>query len=262
MTLMADRRETLRGTVLVSLVLHIGLFASLVLYATFNRFGGPGWGQSWGLGDATHIGAVSSLPGIPLPAAQISTPNTVATANPGLFKTEPQPKEEPPPEAQVIPRFKSATKPEKANLINKRIQKTQIEPPDNAVPYGQGGTPTMTYTQIQNGAGSGGLSLGPGGSFGDRYSWYVAAVRNRISANWLLSTVSPNITTAPRVYVTFEIGRDGSINNLQMSQSSGVPEVDRSATRAVLASNPLQPLPPDYPGGSVKVEFYFDFHRH
>jgi periplasmic protein TonB len=86
-------------------------------------------------------------------------------------------------------------------------------------------------------------------------------VRNRISSNWLLATISPSILTAPRVYVTFEIQRDGTITNVQITQSSGIPEVDRSALRAVLASNPLAPLPPDYSGSTVKVEFYFDFHR-
>jgi TonB family protein len=48
---------------------------------------------------------------------------------------------------------------------------------------------------------------------------------------------------------------------VRVTQSSGIPEVDRSALRAVLASNPLGPLPPDYAGGKVTVEFYFDFRR-
>ena len=50
------------------------------------------------------------------------------------------------------------------------------------------------------------------------------------------------------------------MNNVQITQSSGIPEVDRSALRAILASNPLPPLPTDYRGGSVDVQFYFDFH--
>jgi protein TonB len=256
-----EHHETLRGTLLLSLTLHVLLFLTVLGYATFGpRFGG-GWGQRWGTGDATHMGVVTSLPGIPLPAPMLSTPSAVATQNTGLYKTEPESKVEPPPQAEEIPKFKEAVKPEKAERINKRIQKTAIEPPPNAIPFGQGGAPTMTYAQVVNAAGSGGLSMGEGGSFGERYGWYVAAVRNRISANWLLSTISPNIVSAPRVYVSFEISRDGSISGLQMTQSSGVPEVDRSALRAILASNPLAPLPPDYPGGSVKVEFYFDFHR-
>ena len=86
-------------------------------------------------------------------------------------------------------------------------------------------------------------------------------MRARVSANWLMATVSPNIVSAPRAYLTFEIMHDGTVNNVQITQSSGIPEVDRSALRAILASNPLPPLPADYSGGSVKVEFYFDFHR-
>ena len=119
----------------------------------------------------------------------------------------------------------------------------------------------MSYTPVSIAAGSGGLGFGEGG-FGERYSWYVAALRNRISSNWLLSTISPNILSAPRVYITFDVQRDGSISNAQITQSSNVPEVDRSALRAVLASNPLGPLPADYSGGKVSVQFYFDFQRH
>jgi len=118
----------------------------------------------------------------------------------------------------------------------------------------------MSTGQFTNSAGEGELNVATGG-FGERYGWYVAAVRNRISTNWLLSTISPNILTAPRVYLTFDIRRDGSIENVQITQSSGIPEVDRSAMRAVLASNPLGPLPSDFSGSTVSVNFYFDFRR-
>jgi len=114
--------------------------------------------------------------------------------------------------------------------------------------------------QFSNAAGEGDISVGTG-NFGERYGWYVSAVRSRISANWLLSTISPNILTAPRVYLTFDILRDGTIDNVQITQSSGIAEVDRSALRAVLASNPLGALPPDFSGNKVSVDFYFDFRR-
>jgi TonB family protein len=55
--------------------------------------------------------------------------------------------------------------------------------------------------------------------------------------------------------------RDGSVTDVDITQSSGMPEVDRSALRAVLASNPLPALPPDYSGNKVKVSLFFDFHR-
>ncbi len=258
--LMDERRDTLRGTLLLSLILHAVLFVVVVTY-TMIGFHLGGRGREWGSGDATRMGAVSSLPGIPLPSPMLTTPSQVATQNTGLYKTEPQPKEEPPPEAQQIPKFKDAVKPEKLERVNKRIQKTEVVPPPNAVPYGATGAPTMNYTQMVTSAGSGGLSIGEGNNFGQRYAWYVASMRARISANWLMATVSANIASAPRAYLTFEITRDGSVTNVQITQSSGIPEVDRSALRAILASNPLPALPPDYAGRSVNVEFYFDFHR-
>jgi TonB family protein len=253
-------RDNLRGTLLLSLVLHIVLFVFVVTY-TLLHFHLGGSGQNWGTNGAVQMGAVPSVPGVPLPTPMRTTPNTVATPNPGLTKTEPQPKEEPPPEAQQIPKFKDAVKPEKLERVNKRIQKPEPPPPDNAVPYGEGGAPTINYTQVVTPAGEGGVSLGEANSFGQRYGYYVASLRNRIGSNWLMSTISPNILTAPRVYLTFRILRDGTVTDVQITQSSGIPEVDRSALRAILASNPLPPLPADYSGGSVNVSIYFDFHR-
>lgn len=260
LTLGYDRRDRIGGNLFLSIGLHVLLFLSVVGYAALGKHLGSGWGQKWGTGGATRLGAVASLPGVPLPAPLLSTPNTLATQNPGLYKTEPEPTP-PAPKAQEIPKFREAVKPEKAERINKRIQKEAPVTPENAIPYGLGGKPAMAYSQVVTPGGEGALSFGEGGSFGDRYGWYVAAVRNRVSSNWLLSTVSPSILTAPRVYLTFDILRDGTIANVQVTQPSGIAEVDRSALRAVLASNPLAPLPPDYAGGRVKVEFYFDFHR-
>jgi TonB family protein len=258
--LMDERHDTLRGTVLLSLILHVVLFVIVLTY-TMIGFHLGGGGREWGTQGATRMGAVSSLPGIPLPAPMLTTPSQVATQNTGLYKTEPQPKEEPLPDAQQIPKFKDAVKPERLERVNKHIHKTEEVPPANAVPYGATGAPTMSYTQMVTSAGSGGVAMGEGNSFGQRYGWYVASMRSRISANWLMATVSPNIVTAPRAYLTFEITRDGTVTSVQITQSSGIPEVDRSALRAILASNPLPPLPPDYAGRSVNVEFYFDFHR-
>jgi TonB family protein len=256
-----ERRDTLRGPLLVSLILHGALFVVLVTYTLLGfHFGTKG--REWGANSATRMTAVSSVPGLPLPSPQVMTPTTVATQNQGLAKPEPAPKEPPPPpEAQQIPKFKEAVKPEKLERVNKRIQKTEVEPPPNVVPYGLSGPPSLSYTQVVTPGGPGAVSMGPSNSFGMRYAWYVASMRSRISANWLMSTVSPNILTAPRTYITFEIARDGTVNNVQITQSSGIPEVDRSALRAILASNPLPPLPADYRGGNVDVEFYFDFHR-
>jgi protein TonB len=190
----------------------------------------------------------------------LTSGSTLATQSPGLYQSEAPAKLEQPSQAAEIPKFQQEAAPEKVVRVATRLQKEKVETPENAVPFGLGGRPALAYSQFVNAAGEGSLGFGDG-NFGARYGWYVAAVRNRISSNWLLSTISPNILTAPRVYINFDILRDGTVTNVRITQSSGVPQVDRSALRAVLASNPLGPLPPDYAGDKVSVEFYFDFRR-
>jgi periplasmic protein TonB len=256
-----DGRENLRGPLLASIVFHGLLLVFAVAYTLWGSRLGKGWGTSLNTGSAIHVNAVASLPGVPLPSPRLIAPSTVAVESPGLYKTEPVPKPPPTQDMEKIPKFKEAVKPDNRKILaNKRIQKDIVPPPANAIPYGQGGKPAMSYSAVTTAAGEAGVAIGQG-DFGERYGWYVQAVRNRISGNWLLSTVSPSILSAPRVYVDFDIQRDGTIANPRVTQSSGIPEVDRSALRAVLASSPLTPLPPDYSGNKVSVEFYFDYKR-
>jgi TonB family protein len=253
-----DERESLRKTMMLSLGLHALLVLTVVGYNVVGARMRGVWGTSLGGGGtAVQIGAVASLPGVPLPTPMQPTRSSLATQSPALYKTE-EVKPQPEPEAKEIPKFKDSTQREKVERINKRIQREEIEPPENAVPFGQGGPPAMSHSQFAMAGGQGGLNLG---EFGDRYGWYVNAVRSRVSSNWLLSMINPNLAAAPRVYVTFDIAKDGNVGNVKITQSSGVPEVDRSALRAVLASNPFGPLPADYPAGKVSVEIYFDLRR-
>ncbi|MCL5006114.1 MAG: TonB family protein [Acidobacteria bacterium] len=260
-TFPADHRESLRGPLLASIVFHGLLLVIAVVYTFLGSRMGKGWGQSLSSGSAIHVNAVASLPGVPLPSPRLTAPSTVAVESPGLYQTEPVPKPPPSPDVEKIPKFKEAVKPERQKIrANPRIQKEIVPPPTNAVPFGQGGKPAMNYSAVATAAGEAGIAIGEG-NFGEQYGWYVQAVRNRISGNWLLSTISPNILTAPRVYVDFTIQRDGAVTDAHITQSSGIPEVDRSALRAVLASSPLAPLPSDYSGNKVSVEFYFDYKR-
>jgi protein TonB len=48
---------------------------------------------------------------------------------------------------------------------------------------------------------------------------------------------------------------------VQVEQSSGVPSLDQSAVRALQRIDTFGPLPPDYAGNKVSVEFWFDYKR-
>jgi periplasmic protein TonB len=254
-----EGRENLRRALVASAAFHAALLGALLGYGLFQFGRGAGWGNPLEQGSSTRVGAVASLPGVPLPTPLQATPNTVANENPGLYQSEPV-TPLPPEQAVEIPKFKDEIKPEEAKRINTRIQKQQLTPPANAVPFGENGHPAMSYSQTTTAAGETGMAFGRG-DFGNRYGWYVDAVRNRVSGNWLLSTISPSLMAAPRAYVSFDIQRDGTVANVKVAQSSGNPDVDRSAVRAVIASSPLGPLPSDYSGSEVSVNCYFDFRR-
>ncbi len=217
-------------------------------------WGGPG-------GGSMAVGLVRSIPGIPLPQPDTVSSSRVVDETRGLHKSEPRPKEPERP-AKQIPEFAKNKQPRYITRPS-RVLEDATPPPENAVPYGQGGAPTLPYTQFQMAGGTqGGLGFsGPGGEFSSRFPWYVEAVRRRISSNWLLSTVDPGIRNAPRSVVQFQILRDGTITNIQMQRSSGFASVDTSALRAIRDSSPLERLPSEYAGTNVIVEFWFDFRR-
>jgi protein TonB len=63
------------------------------------------------------------------------------------------------------------------------------------------------------------------------------------------------------VYITFDIARSGEPEHIQVEQSSGVPSLDQSAIRTLQRIDTFGPLPPDYSGRYVSVEFWFDYKR-
>lgn len=249
---------SLKTPLLFSLAFHSFLLGSLAFSTIFSHrgelWGGPG-------GGTITVGLVGSLAGIPLPRPEAITPSQVVDETKGLYKAEPKPKE-PETTAQEIPEF-ARNKPPKYRTRPSRVLEDETPPPANAVPYGQGGAPSLPYTQFtMGGSTQGGMGFsGPGGDFGGRFPWYVEAVRNRIASNWLQSTVDPSVRWAPRAVATFQILRDGSVVNIEMKRSSDNASVDTSAIRAIRDSTPMPRLPAEYAGSNVTVEFWFDFRR-
>jgi protein TonB len=239
--------------------LHLGFAVAVTLYAAFfSGFRGSGWGAGGG-GDAMGATLVTS---VPLPAPTTETTNVLATESKGLAQSQPK-IEEKEPEAIPIPDRNVKTKPPKKPLTSATQRKAQPEPEEtNQVPYGEGGPVSGPYSTFSAGGAKGGFGFtGGGGDFGNRYAWYVQNVQRKVSENWMKYEVDPRISQANRVYVTFDIARDGHPANVQIEQSSGVPSLDISAVRAVQRIDTFGPLPSDYSGSRVSVEFWFDFKR-
>jgi TonB family protein len=277
-----------RGLVM-SVVLHGTLFAFIIFSPRLLPNFAPKWGSPTGTPDVgINAKIVSNISGVPLPTPEVVQENAPANDSPGFYKSEPAPTPAPDKTAEPVPEPKAPIKPPPTPVPDKTAEpvpepkapiKTTPTPkpkppappsksaptpdtPSNAVPYGEGGRPALAYGQFSTGAGQGAIAGFGDAAFGDRYGWYVTAIIRAISSNWLKSLVDPSVQRAPRVYVSFNIARDGTVNcgDVVVKQSSGIPTLDRSAQRAVCAST-FPALPSDYRGGTVSVNFYFEYSR-
>ena len=293
----AGGKEHLRRPVVISAGAHV-LLATVSLAGSLLHKGGATWGEG-GPGGAATVRLVSAA-SVPLPAPNISTDSRLATENPGLHRPDPTPpaprrraptpppdpektvdlpsrnarrvastSEKPPEKPPEPPKPPVAPQPEtRASAAppprpQPRSRNPAPEPQTgNEVPFGEGGPAQGPFGMFSTDSGTGGLNFeGGSGDFAGRFGWYVTAIRNRVSNNWLRGTVDPGVRAAPRVYVSFQILRNGQVVNAQLTSSSGVASLDRSAIRAVYDSSPMPPLPGEYSGPSVNVEFWFDFRR-
>ena len=90
----------------------------------------------------------------------------------------------------------------------------------------------------------------------------MRVIQQKIVENWHKYEVDPNVSEGRRVYVQFDIGRGGEPSNVQVEQTSGVPSLDISAVRAMQRIDSFGPLPADYSGSKVQVEYWFEWTKH
>ncbi|MBZ5570430.1 MAG: TonB family protein [Acidobacteriia bacterium] len=241
-----------------SVGLHVAVAGCIVLYAAVAHGGKR---EAWGIGGGGDAMGVTLVSTVPLPANPSQTQNVLANESKGLSESLPK-AEEKEPEAIPIPDKNAKQKPKPKTSATQRKPEPPVEEASNVVPFGEGGPVSGPYGIFNAGGAKGGFGFtGGGGDFGTRYAWYVRVVQQKVSENWLKYEVDPGITDARRVYLTFDIGRDGHPGNVQIEQSSGVPSLDQSAVRALLRIDTFGPLPPDYSENKVSVEFWFDYKR-
>jgi periplasmic protein TonB len=214
--------------------------------------------NTWGMNNGAAVTAtLVSASSLPIPHAEESN-NIVANESKGVTQTQPQPKPVEKENAIPIPGKVTKPKPEK----EKKITATNVKPPrpvptpeDTAVPYGEGGPVSGPYGAFTAPHTQGGFSF-QNADFGSRFAYYVRQVNQTVSRNWY----KPDVAAPRRAYIQFDILRDGSPTNVRVEQSSGVPSLDQLAMRAVQRSE-FPPLPGEYSGSKVSVEFWFDYQR-
>lgn len=106
--------------------------------------------------------------------------------------------------------------------------------------------------QVQN--------LGPlqfdtkGVEFGPWIRRFVAQVRR----NWFVPMAAMSLRG--HVVLTFNVHRNGALTDVQVIQPSSVDSFNTAAMNALLASNPTEPLPPEYPADKAffTVTFFYN----
>ena len=89
------------------------------------------------------------------------------------------------------------------------------------------------------------------------FTYYLRQLHAKVSERWRRPTLVQSEQASAVVY--FEIDREGQLRGEpKIKQSSGNELYDQSALRAVAESLPFPPLPREFPGQFLKVNFGFD----
>lgn len=128
-------------------------------------------------------------------------------------------------------------------------------------PTGGGGSSKSRMSRSGSGYGNPGNPGGGKGAPGidsvrePDFGPYMRDLQRRIKMNW----DPPKGNESKRVVLLFKIAKDGRLLSVSVFKSSGIPNADRAALNAVKLTAPFRPLPGDYRGSSIDIQFTFDY---
>ncbi|HTW48368.1 MAG TPA: TonB family protein [Acidobacteriaceae bacterium] len=243
-----------------SLLLHAAGVGILALVVFLNgRFHGNEWGTNAPKG-AIQATLVDSAPSIPLPSITPPTPNVLATQLPS-------PAPAPPSKATIPIQDQNAIPIPTRRPKLREAKKVQPESPKHAQPLNQedrARTGEAAATQLEHSmANTPAKNTTPvtvtGGDFAARFPWYVNMITRTVQQYWYEQEIDPHTPMNSVAYVTFTISRDGSVSNIHLETPSSSPTLNSSGVRAVQRVGRFPPLPDQYTGSSVSVEYTFTY---
>ena len=244
----------LGGGLAGSFALH-GAIALLLGWAYLSHAG-----QNWG-DAAANAGAIQAtmVSDIPLPPKAPSDENNVlATEAPSPAPiTAPHTVEVPAPDAVPIPL--KPTKP--AKVADKTTAPVPLHPQPtpakpNTVQTGEAPGVRIAMSSTQTRAGTSSVYT-QDAAFGSKFAYYVQQITQKVAQQWYTGMLDPQ-AGGHRVYITFQVERDGSPSNIQIAQKSGDNTLDQTALSAVRHIDTFGPLPDAYTGSHINVTYYFD----
>lgn len=89
---------------------------------------------------------------------------------------------------------------------------------------------------------------------------YLIRILASVKRNWLVVIPeSARMGRVGRVQIQFAIARDGSVPKLVIALPSGTDALDRAAVAGISASTPFPPLPDQFQGNQVRLQFTFTY---
>ncbi len=248
------RRDPFGGGIAGSFVLHGAVIALALGWAYLHHSG-----QNWGDATAGAIQAtmVNDLPLPPKPFADPKNVLATETPSPAPIVAKPKAEEAPKPDAIPIPvKNVKPVKPAEKAAPPPPPHPQPVKPDLTKAPSGEAPGIQLAMSSTQTRAGT--ISIGiPDAGFGNRFAYYVQQIKQKVAAQWYPQMLDAQ-ASGHRVYITFQVERDGTPTNVQIAQRSGDATLDQTAINAVRHVDTFGPLPDAYTGSQINVTYYFD----
>ena len=247
--------DKLGANILGSVVFHAAIVIAIFASAYVFRHKGNSWGDSAAPSSSIQATMVNS---IPLPPRQpVNADNVLASETPSPAPPPATAQLAPPPEPTAIPIPEKVKPPKVAPKPVEATAHPQLTKPDpHKAVTGEAPGVRIAMSSTQTRVGT--ISVGTtDAAFGQRYAYYVAQIKQKVASQWYTAMLDPS-ARGHRVYLTFQISRDGSPSQIRVQQPSGDSTLDQTALRAVQHIDTFGPLPDGYSGNYLNVVYYFD----
>jgi hypothetical protein len=205
----------------------------------------------------------------PLPERPVKDLPNAAVPQPNVTPTVPQ-TDAPTPKAPLRLEMPETPQPRQGLVLPKQTSPSQsIQDSLRAAARGSGPRPIAGGGDIPGGGASGGRGSG-GTAFGGLemltpdqgvdFNNYLQRVYVTVKRNWFaVMPGSVELGEKGIVVLTFKIMRDGSVPSAEpvIQRNSGKEPLDRAAYSSVRASNPFEPLPPQFSGPYIELRYTY-----
>jgi TonB family protein len=241
-----------------------------------------------------NVESVQPRPALRIPRSRRPAPQLRALSVPSPPKSQPAPLPEPPKIEQETggPKLPvaAAQAPPPPPQIKTEEPKLAFETPGGTSPGknpgpGRLAPPSASVSEamqnVAHGGGGGGMVVGDGGvgddvnllpapgrqgsnlellsdPMGVDFRPYLLQILGTVRRNWFaVMPESASHGLRGRVAVQFAIAKDGKVTKIVFGTQSGADALDRAAVASISMSNPFPPLPNEFRGNVVRLQFTF-----